>query len=52
MNFLLCKCSWHFICENILYRYNQIFFRNSFIIALYATLLIFLYFALVRTSQY
>ena len=55
MNFLLCKRSWHldtFICKHILYRYNQISFRNSFITALYVTLLIFLYFALVRTCQY
>ena len=55
MNFLLCKRSSHlntFICKHILYRYNQISFRNSFITALYATLLIFLYIALVRICQY
>ena len=55
MNFLLCKRNWHldtFIWKHILYKYNQISFKNNFIIDLCAALLIFLYFALVRTCQY
>ena len=41
-----------FLGAGTLYRYTQISFRNSFITALYATLLVFLWFVLVRTCQY
>ena len=41
-----------FLGAGTLYRYTQISFRNSFITALYATLLIFLWFVLVCTCQY